>query len=90
MEAFRQGDNAIRALIQDFEIAKKGWDVDLSQIPSGLVHIWHGTVDRHVPVSNAYRNAEAIPGAHLEIFESEGHFTLISNNLEKLGKTISS
>jgi len=90
VEAFRQGDNAIRALIQELELAKKGWDVDLSQIPPGLVHIWHGTADRTVPVSNAYRNAEVIPGAHLEIFENEGHISTIFNNFEKLVRTLAS
>ncbi len=68
---------------------KNGWDVDLSKIPSGLVHIWHGTADKNVPIRNAYENAEAIPGAHLEIFEDEGH-TLIFNNLRKLGEILSS
>ena len=88
-EAYRQGSDSIRALIQERKLMKNGWDVDLSKIPSGLVHIWHGTADKMAPISNAYRNAEAIPGAHLEIFEDEGH-TLLFNNLRKLGETLSS
>jgi len=89
VEAHRQGSNSIRAMIQEMKLIKKGWDVDLSEIPYGLVHIWHGTADKNVPVRNAYKNAEAISGAHLEIFENAGHL-LVHRNLEKLGAILSS
>jgi len=88
-EVYRQGSDSIKALIQERKLMKNGWDVVLSKIPTGLVHIWHGTADKIVPIRNAYKNAEAIPGAHLEIFENEGH-TLIFNNLRKLGEILSS
>ena len=86
-EVYHQGSDSIKALIQERKLMKNGWDVDLSNIPSGLVHIWHGTADKTVPIRNAYKNLEAIPGAHLEIFKDEGH-TLIFNNLKKLGKIL--
>ena len=35
--------------------------------------VW-GDHDRIIPVSHAYRAAEAIPGARLEIIEGAGHF----------------
>jgi pimeloyl-ACP methyl ester carboxylesterase len=83
VEAYRQGSDSIKAMIQEAKLMKKGWEVELSKIPSGLVHIWHGATDKNAPVSNAYRNAKAIPGAHLEIFESGGH-ALFFDNQEKL------
>jgi pimeloyl-ACP methyl ester carboxylesterase len=89
VEAYRQGSDSIRAYIQEWKLLMKGWDVDLSQVPAGLVYIWHGTDDQNVPVGNAYRNAEAVPGAHLEIFEGKGHLFFL-DNLEKLGEIISS
>jgi len=89
VESYRQGSDSIRAMIQEMKLMKKGWEVDLSKIPSGLVYIWHGTADKNVPVSNAYKNAKAIPGAHLEIFEGGGH-GLFLGNLEKLGEIINS
>jgi len=89
VEAFRQGPDTIRTVIQEAKLIRKGWDVDLSQIPPGLVHIWHGTTDRHILVSNSYKNAKAIPGAHLKIFENEGHLFLL-NHLEELGELLSS
>lgn len=89
VEAYRQGSNSIRAMIQEMKLIKKGWDVDLSEIPYGLVHVWHGTADKNVPVRNAYKNVEAISGVHLEIFENAGHL-LVLRNLEKLGEILSS
>jgi len=88
-EFYRQGSDSIKAMIQEVKFMKKGWEVDLSQIPSGLVYIWHGTADTNIPVSNAYKNAKAIPGAHLEIFEGGGHMIFL-DNIEKLGEILSS
>ncbi len=82
-EFYRQGDDGIKAIIQEVKLMKKGWDVDLSLIPSGLVHIYHGPGDINSPVSNAHRNAKAVPGAHLEIFEGDTQL-LASRNLEKI------
>jgi len=83
VEFYRQGSDSIKAKVQEVKFMKKGWEVDLSQILPGLVYIWHGTADTNVPVSNAYKNAKAIPGAHLEIFEGGGHM-IIFDNIERL------
>jgi len=88
-EFYRQGSDSIKAHVQEAKFMKKGWEVDLSQIPSGLVYIWHGIADTNVPVSNAYKNAKAIPGAHLEIFEGGGHM-IIFDNIEKLAEILGS
>jgi len=89
VEAYRQGSDSIRAMIQEVKLMKRGWEVDLSHIPSGLIYIWHGTADRNAPVSNAYKNAKAIPGAHLEIFEGGGH-VLFYDNPGKLAEILGS
>jgi pimeloyl-ACP methyl ester carboxylesterase len=89
VEAYRQGSDSIKAMIQEAKLMKKGWEVDLSKIPSGLVQIWHGTADKSAPVNNAYKNAKAIPGAHLETFEGGGHAVLF-DNLGKLGEILGS
>jgi len=89
VESYRQGSDGIRAMTQEMKLMRRGWEVDLSKIPSGLVYLLHGTADKNVPVSNAYKNAKAIPGAHLEIFEGVGH-GLFLGNLEKLGEILNS
>ncbi len=82
-EFYRQGDDSIKAIIQEVKLMKKGWDIELSANPSGLVHIYHGPTDINSPVSNAHRNAKTIPGAHLEIFEGETNL-LATKNLKKI------
>jgi pimeloyl-ACP methyl ester carboxylesterase len=47
----------------------------------------HGMAD--IPVYNAHRNAKAIPGAHLRLFENAGHYFWL-NHLEELGELLSS
>jgi len=79
VEAYRQGNDSIRAAFQEYQLWMKPWDVDLSRIPAGLVHIWHGNDDKHVSVANAHRNAKAIPRARLEIFEGKGHWVWLDN-----------
>jgi pimeloyl-ACP methyl ester carboxylesterase len=86
-EFFCQGDDGVKSWYEEILLFMKGWDMDLSQIPTGLVHIWHGTTDKNVLVADAYRNEKAIPGAHLEIFEGKGHFLWL-DNLEKLVETL--
>ena len=87
MESYRQGDDSIRSLYEERLLMNKGWDVDLSRIPRGLVYILHGTDDKRIPVVNAHRNSETIPGAQLEIVEGKGHFFWF-DNLEKLDEIL--
>ena len=87
IEAYRQGTDFYKASIELSRLLHRGWEVDLSQIPSGLVHLWHGSTDHLCPVGNAYKNAKAIPGAHLKIFKDEGHFSWL-NHLEELGELL--
>jgi pimeloyl-ACP methyl ester carboxylesterase len=82
-EFYRQGDESIKALIHEVKLMKTGWEVNVSTLPSDLVHFYHTTNDASCPVSNAQRNAQAIPGAQLEIVE--GNTNLVaSNNLETI------
>lgn len=87
VESYRQGEDSVRSLYEERLLMNKGWDVDLSQIPHGLVYILHGTDDKRIPVVNAYRNSEAIPGAQLEIVEGKGHFFWF-DDLEKLDEIL--
>jgi len=89
IEMYHQGSDTIRASTHQIRLYKKGWEVDLSQIPSGLVHVWHGTTDYIIPVSNSYKNSKAIPGAQLRIFKNEGHLCWL-DHLEELGQLLRS
>jgi pimeloyl-ACP methyl ester carboxylesterase len=83
-EAFRQGDNGVKAVFQEHQLFMKTWPGDVSKIPAGKVDVWQGTDDKTCRVDNAYKIAEAVPGAHLEIFAGKGHCVMFGN-IEKLG-----
>jgi pimeloyl-ACP methyl ester carboxylesterase len=86
-EAFRQGDNGVKAVFQEHQLFMKTWPGDVSQIPPGKVDVWQGTEDKTCRVDNAYRIAKAVPGAHLEIFAGKGHCVMF-DNIEKLGEIL--
>lgn len=88
VEAYRQGSDSIKSLIQEERLFQSEWDVDLRQIPPGVVYIWHGSADNSVPISNANRNAEMIPRPILKIIENEGHFSSFFNHLDEIGELL--
>lgn len=88
VEAFRQGSDSIKSLIQEERLLQSEWDVDLRQILPGVVHIWHGSADNSAPISNAKRNAEIIPGSVLKIMENEGHFSSLFDHLDEIGELL--
>ncbi len=88
-EGFRQENDGVKAVFQEHQLFIKPWAEPISLIPSGKVCVWHGTEDTTCRVDNAYRLAEAVPNACLEVFEGKGHCVLF-DNLEKLRAILSS
>lgn len=88
VEAFRQGSDSIKALIQEERLFQSEWDVDLRQFSPDVVYLWHGSSDKSVPISNANRNAEMIPRPILKIIENEGHFSSFFNHLDEIGELL--
>lgn len=64
-----------RAAARDFWLFAHEWDVNLGQatVP---VDVWHGTVDRNVPVEHGHVIARLCPTAHLHDVEGGGHLLL--------------
>jgi pimeloyl-ACP methyl ester carboxylesterase len=84
-EAFRQGNQSVKAMLQEHMLFMKPWDVPLSKIPSGRVFVWQGADDKTCRVDNAFRLAKEVPGVHVEVFQGEGHCVMF-DNLEKLSE----
>jgi pimeloyl-ACP methyl ester carboxylesterase len=84
-EAFRQGNQSVKAVLQEHLLFMKPWDVPLSRIPSGRIFIWQGADDKTCRVDNAFRLAREIPDAHVKVFQGKGHCVMFGN-LEKLGE----
>jgi pimeloyl-ACP methyl ester carboxylesterase len=87
-EAFRQGNNSVKAIVQEHQLFMNPWEVSLSTVPSNKLVIWQGDEDKTCRVENAYRIAQAIPDANLDIFKGKGHCVMF-DNLDKLGDLFS-
>ncbi len=74
VEAFRAGSWGVA---QDLRVLTRPWGFDLGSI---TVPTWvrQGGADTTVPVHHARRYAAAIPGANLEIYPGQGHFSVLS------------
>ena len=71
-ELYRQGG---RGMYDEALILARPWGFDPSEIRVP-VDIWHGARDEVVPFGMSAHLAEAIPGAHLRVFDHEGHHLL--------------
>ena len=71
-EAGRQGH---RHAVREIALVGRPWGFDLGEI-EGPVGVWHGALDRTVPVSTAEYLADAMPGATLSVHDDVGHLSL--------------
>lgn len=71
-EAGRQGH---RHAVRELAIVGRDWGFDLGEImvPVG---VWHGRLDRTVPISTAEHVASVVPNATLTIRDDVGHLSL--------------
>lgn len=70
-EAFAQGGEA--AALEN-ELYRRPWGFDPGDV-TVETHLWHGELDRWVPILAAAWLAEQIPGAHLTRWVQHGHFS---------------
>lgn len=80
IEAFRRGSWGVA---QDLRVLTRPWGFDLGSIKAPT-WVRHGDADTTVPVKHARLYAEAIPGAQLEIYAGQGHFSILSQPQEVL------
>jgi pimeloyl-ACP methyl ester carboxylesterase len=74
VEAFRRGSWGVG---QDLRLLTRPWGIELGSIRVPT-HVHHGDADMTVPVQHARRYADAIPGAQLQVYPGEGHFSILS------------
>ncbi len=85
-DARRSSATAARAAAQDFALFARDWGFGLDEI-TVPVHVWHGDVDRNVPLSHGRYQATAIPGAVLHECPGEGHL-LVADHMEEILRTV--
>ncbi len=65
----------------DWTAALTPWGCDLNEVRVP-VHLWHGAQDQAVPVVHGRWLAIHVPGIEAQIYESEDHTNVESNNRE--------
>jgi pimeloyl-ACP methyl ester carboxylesterase len=58
--------------VTEFRHTTEDWDVDYRDVDAPVT-LWHGEDDTNVPLADARRLADVIPGAELEILEGSDH-----------------
>jgi pimeloyl-ACP methyl ester carboxylesterase len=87
VEAFRQGDSGVKAVVEEHRLFLKPWNLPFSVIDGGKLHVWHGSGDLTCRVKNAYDIAKAVPEAELTVFEGAGHCVMF-DYLQKLAQVL--
>lgn len=85
IEAFKNG---VMGPSQEMRLLLNPWGFDLENIKYPMT-IWHGSLDTQVPLSHGVIYQSLIPGAQLEVFENEGHLSLMKNHIEKILMSVS-
>ena len=83
VEAFRQGEESIKAIVDEHRLFLRPWNLPFDKIDGNRLHIWHGNDDLTCRVTNAYSLAKTIPNANLEVFKDAGHYVMY-DHLERM------
>lgn len=86
-EALRQGDSSLKTIFQEHKLFMNPCSEPLHRIPPSKLTIWQGIQDKTVQPDNAYKIAQTIKGAQLEIFPQEGHCVIFSET-QKLSNAL--
>jgi pimeloyl-ACP methyl ester carboxylesterase len=87
VEAFRQGNGGVKAVVEEHQLFLKAWNLQFSEFEGSKLHVWHGSDDLTCRVKNAYDIAKAVPEAELTVFVGAGHCVMF-DYLEKLAQVL--
>lgn len=72
--------NNIKGITWDVLMLVRKWDFEVEKI-SFPITILHGLKDRNVPVALVEKYAASIPNSILKLYENEGHYSILGNQL---------
>jgi pimeloyl-ACP methyl ester carboxylesterase len=85
LDAIRQ---TVRGWVDEEILMSKPWQFNLTEIKAANLFLWHGGLDRNVPISMAKAVSERIPGCRASFFPEEGHLSLLYNHGEEIISTL--
>jgi pimeloyl-ACP methyl ester carboxylesterase len=84
-EALRPGT---RGAAYDGVLLGRDWGFDLARLPFANVHLWHGELDREVPVATARAVAQRLPQCQATFYPAEAHISVIVNHAEAIVRAL--
>lgn len=82
-EAAEFAPSTLRTSVQDMALGIRPWDFSVEDI-AVPVHMWHGDLDRNVPLAHDRALATLIPHATLHECSGEGHWLVVGRTPEIL------
>ena len=76
--------HTVRGWVDEEILMSKPWQFNLAEIMAANIFLWHGGLDRNVPISMAKAAAERIPGCQASFFPEEGHLSLLYNHGDEI------
>lgn len=64
------------------------WGFDLQDVRSPRVHLWHGSLDRNVPLAMGQAVAQRLPDCQPVFLEAEGHLSLLYHHGADIVETL--
>jgi pimeloyl-ACP methyl ester carboxylesterase len=85
VEASRQG---ARGAAYDGALLGRSWGFKLEDIAFPAIYLWHGELDKQVPVAMAQAAAERLVQCKATYYPNDGHISLIVNHREEIVRTL--
>ena len=70
----------VRGWVDEEILMTQPWQFNLTEIKARNLFLWHGELDRNVPISMAKAMAERISACKAKFFSAEGHLSVIYNH----------
>jgi pimeloyl-ACP methyl ester carboxylesterase len=81
VEAFRQGS---RGAAYDGMVVRRPWGFQLEEITFPALYLWHGELDKDVPVTMGRAIARKLAQCKATYYPNDGHISLIVNHREEI------
>ncbi len=85
-ESFHRGTRG--AAYDGMLIAKRNWGFALEAISFPKIYLWHGELDKEVPIAQARSVAEELEHSEATFYPNEGHISTIVNHREEIADAL--
>jgi pimeloyl-ACP methyl ester carboxylesterase len=80
--------HTVRGWVNEEVLMASPWQFDLQEVHCPHIFLWHGVLDKNVPVQMAKAVAEKLPGCQAAFLEGEGHISLLYNRGREIIDTL--